>query len=110
MEFDFTICVKPGRSHECANHLSMITSGEAPTRIDDELPDAALFQIDIAPRWAEAILQVLSLEALHAQDNIEESRTLLEESKKYLVISGRLYKQGPDKVLRLCPDSLKITQ
>ena len=43
MEFDFTVCVKPSRSHERANHLSRITSGEAPIGIDDELPDAALF-------------------------------------------------------------------
>ena len=49
LEFEFTICVRLGQSHECADHLSRITSGEAPTGIDDELPDAALFQIDIAP-------------------------------------------------------------
>ena len=61
LEFDFTVCVKPGRSHQRADHLSRITSGEAPVGVDDELPDAALFMIEIAPRWAEPILEVLSL-------------------------------------------------
>ena len=105
MEFDFTICVKPGQSHEHADHLLRITSGEAPTGIDDELPDAVLFQVDIAPQWAKPILQVLSLEVFHAKTNINESRDLLKTSKKYLLNLGNLYKQGLDKVLKMCLDN-----
>ena len=49
LELDFIVCVKPGRSHQRADHLSRVTSGEAPIGVDDDLPDAALFVIDITP-------------------------------------------------------------
>ena len=43
LEFDFTIVVKPGCSHQRADHLSHITNGEAPIGVDDDLLDATLF-------------------------------------------------------------------
>src|SRR5271156_6467063 len=60
LEFDFKVAVKKGIKHRRADHLSRITSGEAPTGVDDELPDATLFLIETAPRWSEPIIQVLS--------------------------------------------------
>ena len=77
LEFDFTIAVKPGRSHQRADHLSRITNGEAPTGVDDDLPDATLFQIDIAPRWAEPVLEVLSITAEWAPNNAQTMLTQL---------------------------------
>ena len=38
LEFDFIVIVKPGKSNQRANHLSRITNGKAPTRVDDDLP------------------------------------------------------------------------
>ena len=43
LEFDFTIAVKLGRSHERADHLSCITNREAHTGVDDDLLDTTLF-------------------------------------------------------------------
>ena len=34
--------------------------GEAPTRVDDEIPNATLFQVETAPRWVRSILSFLS--------------------------------------------------
>ena len=102
LEFDFTIAIKPGRSHQRANHLSRITNGEAPTCVDDDLPDATLFQIDIAPRWAEPILEVLSVTAEWAPKDAQTTLNQLRESDRYTIISGQLYRQGSDNVLKLC--------
>ena len=102
LEFDFTIAVKLGRSHQRADHLSRITNGEVPTGVDDNLPDATLFQIDIAPRWAEPILEVLSVTAEWAPKDAQTTLNQLRESDRYTIISGRLYRQGSNNVLILC--------
>ena len=49
LEFDFTVAVKPGRSHQRADHLLRITNGETPVGVNDDLPDATLFMIETAP-------------------------------------------------------------
>ena len=40
LESDFTVTVKPGKSNQREDHLSRITNGKAPTRLDDNYPDA----------------------------------------------------------------------
>ena len=50
LDFDFTVCVRPGKSNMRADHLSRITNGESPTGIEDDLPNATLFQVEIAPK------------------------------------------------------------
>ena len=44
-EFDFEVIVKPGRLNVGPDHLSRIESGEEPTNLEDNLPDAQLFAI-----------------------------------------------------------------
>ena len=46
--FDFEIVVKPGQLNAGPDHLSRSENGEEPTNIDDGLPDAQLFHVDIA--------------------------------------------------------------
>lgn len=110
LEFDFTVCAKPGRSHQRADHLSRITSGEAPTGVDDDLPDATLFVIEIAPRWAEPILDILSYGVSWEGQDKEETVARLEQAENYSLVSGRLYRQGSDQVLRLCPEPEEYTE
>ena len=44
-EYDFEIIVKPGRLNVVPDHLSRIETGEEPTNLEDNLPDAHLFFI-----------------------------------------------------------------
>ena len=45
-----------------AGHLSQITNGESPTGVEDDLSDATLFQVETAPKWAEHIIRLLSID------------------------------------------------
>ena len=45
LEFDFTIVVKKGITHQRVDHLSRLINGEAPIGVNDDLPDAYLFNV-----------------------------------------------------------------
>ena len=47
LEFDFTVVVKKGSTHIQADHLSRMIHGEPPLGVDDDLPDAYLFSIEM---------------------------------------------------------------
>ena len=48
-EFDFTVEVRPGKSHANADHLSRLNNESGSEPIDDSFPDAQLFYIDVIP-------------------------------------------------------------
>ncbi|MCO5549982.1 hypothetical protein L7F22_003459 [Adiantum nelumboides] len=50
LEFELTIVVKKGSTHNRANHLSRLVHGEEPTEVEDDLPDAYLFNVEMVPR------------------------------------------------------------
>ena len=49
MEFDFMVAVGKGTTHVLADQMSRIPNGEAPIGVDDALPNAPLFMIDLVP-------------------------------------------------------------
>ena len=50
LEFDFEVAVRKGLNHQRADHLSRITSGEAPIGIEDGMPYSTLFLVETAPK------------------------------------------------------------
>ena len=60
LEFDFTIAVKKGSTHQRADHVSRIPNGEHSIGVSDELPDACLFQIEMVPKWSERLVHFLT--------------------------------------------------
>ena len=104
LEFDFEVAVKKGRMHQRADHLSRITSGEAPIGVDDDIPDATLFRVETAPRWSAKIIEVLTTGWVSQPSLTTESIAELETCALYKLFSGRLYRLGPEGVLRLCPN------
>ena len=58
-EFEFEVVVRPGKLNVGPDHLSRIDTGEEPTGIDDDLPDAHLFRIEAVPTELEEIAQFL---------------------------------------------------
>lgn len=49
-EFYFMIAMEKGITHQHDSHLSRITFGEYPKRVDGDILDATLFKIKVAPR------------------------------------------------------------
>ena len=82
-------------------------SGEEPTGVNDELPDASLFRVELVPKWSEQVIHLLTTGSLtHTGDTIQEKNVFLEACGRFQLLSRSLYYLGHDKVLRLvvCPN------
>ena len=60
-EFDFKVIVKPGKLNARPDHLSRVTNGEEPTKLEDNFPDAQLFSIQVVDEYFIDIVEYLSL-------------------------------------------------
>ena len=69
LEFDFEIALRKGLTHQRADHLSRITSGEAPIVVDDDMPDSTLFLVETTPKWSEPILDILTIGLVKSQND-----------------------------------------
>ena len=56
-EYDFEIIVKPRKLNLGPDHLSRLESGEEPTSLDEVLPDAQLFSIQMVYDYFQDIVQ-----------------------------------------------------
>ena len=90
--------------HQRMDQLSRITSGEAPTGINDNLPDAILFNIEWVPRWSEALVSFLHT-AVIPSDKLEEAVDFVKATNNFVLIAGHLYYRDMDTVLKqvACP-------
>jgi hypothetical protein len=59
-EYDFEVIVKPGKLNAGPDHLSHILSGEDAGNLDDSLPDAHLFAVQMVDDYFTDIVQFLS--------------------------------------------------
>jgi hypothetical protein len=59
-EFDFEVVVKPRRLNAGPDHLSRITNGEESSNLEDNLPDAQLFLVQIVDEYFSNIIEFLS--------------------------------------------------
>ena len=99
LEFDFTVVVKKGVTHQRADHLSRLIMGEGQQGIPDDLPDAYLFYVEMVPQWRKDIVPMLTIGSLRLSDSMDTNLTLIEQSRQFSMIVGRLYKRGHDNVL-----------
>lgn len=102
LEFDFTVVVKKGSTHICADHLSRMIHGEFLIGVEDDLPDAYLFNIEMVPKWSEQWVPLVSIGFSAIPRSIDNTKAMLSAAKDYKLVSGRLYKEGRDGILRLC--------
>ena len=103
LEFDFRVVIRKGTDHVLADHFSRLNNGEAPIGIDDDTPDAALFQVDVTPDYAESVVQALTKGDEYLQTLTKrEARQMGRRITPFSMIRGRLYKKGKDGILRRC--------
>jgi hypothetical protein len=56
-KFDFEVIVKLGKLNAGPNHLSQVTNGEEPTRLEDNFLDVHLFLVQIVDDYLVEIIQ-----------------------------------------------------
>ena len=94
--------MKPGRLNDGTDHLSFIETGDEPTNIDDGFPNAQLFWVDIADDQYSPIIQFLET-GVSPQDLLtSQKKQLVVKASNFQLITGKLYKLGPDEILRQC--------
>ena len=91
--------------HQRADHLSRITTGEAPTGVNDDLPDGSLFNVEWVPKWSFNVVSFLTT-AVIPEDKVEDAIDFIKASSKFLLIAGHLYYRDHDQVLKqvACPE------
>ena len=109
-EFDFTVEVRPSKSHANADHLSRLNDKLGNEPIDDSIPDAQLFFIDIIPPEYAEIINYLQSNTFPEGYNDKQKQRLAYKAGPYTIIANTLYKQGKDGVLRRCVTSSEIPQ
>ena len=60
LEFDFMVIVCKGFKHALADHLYRVLNGELATKVEDDLPNAPHFQLDLIPEWATEVSHFLA--------------------------------------------------
>ncbi|MCO5547027.1 hypothetical protein L7F22_000468 [Adiantum nelumboides] len=83
-----------------ADHLFCITNGEAPTGVDDDLPDTSLFMVETIPEWSEKIVNFLVNGFPPKEFRKDVARRLIKECEPYSLIAGTLYKLGKNDILK----------
>ena len=101
-EYDFEIIVKPGRLNFGPDHLSRLESREEPTSLDEGLPDAQLFAIQMVDDYFQDIVQFLSTGISPSEMTTQQKKQLAVRAADFTLIAGQLYKMGPDEILRRC--------
>jgi hypothetical protein len=101
-EFKFEVVSQPGKKNVNLDHLSQLETGEDPTRIEDDLPDANLFRVKATPKELEEIANFLE-EGKAPEDLLANKRNILAlKETPFTLMNGYLYKLGIDNILQRC--------
>jgi hypothetical protein len=98
-EYDFEVIVKPGNFNSGPDHLSHILSGEDAGNLDDSLPDAHLFAIQMVDDYFAEIVQFFSTGVAPSDFTVAQKKKLVVKATDYQLIAGNLYKLGTDDIL-----------
>lgn len=82
--------------------IPLVTIGENEGGVDDRLPDANLFRIEVVPNHLEEITTLLKIGHYPKGYKPAQRRHLVVRAADYQLIIGNLYKMGLDQILRHC--------
>ena len=83
-------------------HLSRIESGEEPTSLENNLPNAQLFVITSFDNQYEDIMQFLNTVFLPGDFTTAQKKQLVAQATDFQLIARHLYKLDSDKILQHC--------
>ena len=103
-EFNFDIVVRPGKQHSNADFMSRLGDEMEPngSPVEDDVPDADLFEVDIIHTEYGDILNYLSNRTFPRDYSLKQKQALIRKSAPYTLLDKTLYKLGQDGVLRRC--------
>ena len=79
LEFDFTVVVKKGKTHQRADHLSRLIHGEKPMENEDGFPNAYLFNIEMIPRWSEEMIPLLTIGLMYIPISLKKKQAMIQK-------------------------------
>ena len=94
--------IKPGRLNVELEHLSRLETRENQGALDDWLPNANLFRIEVVLDHLEQITTLLTTGYCPEGYTTTQKRHLIVRVTDYQLIAGHLFKMGLDQVLRWC--------
>ena len=109
-EFDFDVDVRPGKKHANIDFLSQLSKEVNPTSIDNSLPDAYLFNVDVIPVEYADVLYYLKNNTFPLEYTDKQNQQLIYKMHPHTLIGEVLYKQGRDSILQRCinPSEVQI--
>lgn len=101
-EFNFTINVRPSKTHVNADHFSRLSKEVGIEPINNNFPDAQLFSVDVVSLEYAELMNYLSTREFPQNFTEKQKKRLIDKSKPYTLLDGVLFKLGHDGVLRRC--------
>ena len=90
-ESDFDVDVRPRKKHANADFLSRLSKEVNPTSIDDSLPDAHLFNVDVIPIEYADVLYYLKNNTFPLENTNKQKQQLVYKMRPYTLIGEVLY-------------------
>jgi hypothetical protein len=87
-KLSFEVVVKPRKMNIGPDHLSLLESGENGGAIDDHLPDADLFKIEVVPDYLSHISLFFSNGVFPDGYSATKKRHLVVHATNYQFIAG----------------------
>jgi hypothetical protein len=94
--------VKPRRLNARSDHLSRITNGEEPSKLEENILDAQSFLVRIADKYFVDIIEFFITRFSPKKFNIKENKNMMEIATDYQLIAGHLCKLCVENILRRC--------
>jgi len=101
-EFNINMLDRPGKQNTVADFLSKIQNIKEDSPVEDKFTDEYLFEITTQTPWFVDIANYLVTGKLPSHLFPREKRKIIQESARYSWIANKLYKTGPDLMIRRC--------
>jgi hypothetical protein len=107
-EFNFLVNVQPGKRHANADFLSRISEEVNPESINDNFPNAHLFNVEIIPAEYADVIHHLNTSTFPQEYNDKQKERLAHKALPYTLIAQVLYKKEKDGILRRCVNPSEV--
>jgi hypothetical protein len=107
-EFNFLVNVQRGKRHANADFLSRISEEVNPESINDNFPNAHLFNVEIIPAEYADVIHHLNTSTFPQEYNDKQKERLAHKALPYTLIAQVLYKKEKDGILRRCVNPSEV--